>query len=98
MAKAERCSFELLSHAPYSWDLKLSDLYLFPKLKSHLHGHHFQSDDDLIDAVSEYLEAQDVAFFQEGIAKLWTSMDKCIVHGDYVEKQCMDDDLSLTHS
>ena len=31
---------------------------LFLKLKSHIHAHCFQSNDDVIDVVSEYLEAQ----------------------------------------
>ena len=70
MAETERCSFELLPHAPYSPHLAPSDFYLFPKLKSHIRVHHFQSADDVTDPVSEYLEAQDAAFFQERIAKL----------------------------
>ena len=36
-----------------------------------MHGRRFQSDDDVIDAVSEYLKPKDVAFFQEGMAKLY---------------------------
>ena len=75
MAEAELCSCEL------------SDFYLFPKLKSHICGRRFQSDTDISDAVSEYLEGQDAAFFQEGIASLEHLWAKCIeVHGNYVEK------------
>ena len=70
MAEAEKCSFKLLPYAPYSLDFEPSDFNLFPKLKFYIHGHHCQCDDDIIDVVSEYLEAQDAAFFQKGIAKL----------------------------
>ena len=87
MAEAESCSFELLPQAPYSPDLAPSDFYLFLKLKSHICGRHFPNDDDIIDAVSEYLEAQDTAFLPVGIAKLEHRWAKCIeVPGDYVEK------------
>ena len=61
MTEAERCSFELLPYAPYSPYLALSDFYLFPELKFHICDCHFLNDDDVIDAVSEYMyfEAQD---------------------------------------
>ena len=87
VAEAERCGFELLPHAPYSPDLAPSDFYLFPKLKSHLRGRRFESDNDVICAVEGYLGAQTADFFREGIAKLEHRWSKCIeVQGDYVEK------------
>ena len=86
VAEAERCGFELLPHAPYSPDLAPSDFYLFPKLKSHLRGRRFESDNDVICAVEGYLGAQTADFFREGIAKLEHRWSKCIeVQGDYVE-------------
>ena len=60
VAEAYRCGFELLSHAPYSPDLAPSDFYLFPKLKFHLRGCRYESDNDVICAVEAYLEAQTI--------------------------------------
>ena len=86
-AEAANCGFELLPHAPYSPDLAPSDFYLFPKLKTHLRGHHFGNNNEVIHAVEEYLEAQDATFFRDGIAMLEHRWTKCIeVRGDYVEK------------
>lgn len=87
VAEAANCGFELLPHPPYSPDLAPSDFFLFPKLKSELRGHHFRTDDEVIHAVEEYLQAQDASFFQEGIGMLERRWTKCIeVRGEYVEK------------
>ena len=48
MAPAANCGFELLPHAPNSLDLAPSDFYLFPRLKSHLRGQRFRSNNDVI--------------------------------------------------
>nr|XP_006823916.1 PREDICTED: histone-lysine N-methyltransferase SETMAR-like [Saccoglossus kowalevskii] len=64
LATGTQCSFELLPHPFYS----PLDFYLFPKLKSHLRGHHFET--DVIQAVEAYLKDQDETFFQLGIGKL----------------------------
>ena len=60
VTEMERCSFQLLPHAPYSPGLAPPDLYLFPKLKSHLQGRRFES--DVICAVEGYLGAQTADF------------------------------------
>ncbi|CAH1250095.1 SETMAR [Branchiostoma lanceolatum] len=67
VAAATQCGFELLPHPPYSPDLAPSDFYLFPNLKSHLHGHHFETDDEVIHAVEAYPETQDATYFQQGV-------------------------------
>lgn len=88
VAEAAKCGFELLPHPPYSPDLAPSDFYLFPKLKSHLRGHHFGNNDDVIDAVEEFLRDQEANFFHDGIAMLEHRWTKCIdVKGDYIEKE-----------
>ena len=46
------CRFEILPHPQYSPDMVLSDLYMFPKLKFHLHGTQYEG---VIEAVNEYL-------------------------------------------
>jgi [histone H3]-lysine36 N-dimethyltransferase SETMAR len=72
---------------PYSPDLAPSDFHLFPNLKEHLRGTVFSSDDDVMNAVNQWLEDQEEEFFQTGIKALEHRWTKCIsVGGDYVEK------------
>ena len=87
MATAKECGFELLEHPPYSPDLAPSDYYLFPKLKSVLPGRCFETDNDVIDAVEDFLTGQDSSFSYNGIAKLEERWHKCVeAKGDYIEK------------
>ena len=86
-AAMERCGFELLPHAPYSPDLAPSDYYLFPLLKEQLRGKHFGSDDEVVNAVEQWINEQERSFFLNGLKKLESRWQKCIdVFGDYVEK------------
>jgi len=55
MAAINKCGFELLEHPPYSLDLAPWDYYLFPKLKKELSGRHLDTDDDVIDAITQFL-------------------------------------------
>lgn len=83
----EQCGFELLPHAPYSPDLAPSDYYLFPLLKEQLRGKHFGSDDEVINAVEQWIKVQEKDFFWNGLNKLESRWKKCIdVFGDYIEK------------
>ena len=66
LTAAAECGFEILPHPQYS----PSDFSLFPKLKSHLRGMHYGSNDSVIEAVNEYLGDQENAFYIEGIRKL----------------------------
>ena len=76
-----------MHHAPYSPDLAPSNFYLFPKLKSHLQGCRFESDDDVIWVVEGYLVTKTADFIQEGIAKVEHRWSKYIkVQGDLFEK------------
>ena len=59
MAAATKCSFQILPHSPYSQDSVLLDFYLFPNLKTNLHGRYFGSNEGIIDAVDEYLGDQE---------------------------------------
>lgn len=47
--------WEILPHPAYSPDLAPSDFHLFPKLKKHLRGQRFHSDDDVKEAVGDWL-------------------------------------------
>jgi len=83
---AAECRYELLPHPPYSPDLAPSDFYLFPKLKEHLRGSQRTCDNDVIEAVEEFLADQVTAFYQTRI-EMQKRCTKCIeVHGDNVEK------------
>ena len=61
--QAERSGFEIWPHPPYSPDLAPSDFYLFPKLKQHIQGNKFCTDDELINSVEEFFECQSEDFF-----------------------------------
>ena len=63
MAAATECGFEILPHPPYSPDMAPSDFYLFPKLKFHLRDTQYGSNEDVIEAVNEYLGDQEKAFY-----------------------------------
>ena len=67
MTAATECGFEILPHPPYSPDMAPSDVYLFPKLKSHIRGTQFKSNKYII---NEYLGDQEKAFYFKGIRKL----------------------------
>ena len=87
MAATHDCGFKLIEHPPYSPDLAPSDFHLFPKLKTEISGTHFQSDDDFIHALDDFLNGQEKDFFQSGIEALKHRWQKCInTEWDYVEK------------
>ena len=87
MAAIHGCGFEILSHPPYSPDLAPSDFHLFPKMKLELSGRRFTTNDDVIEAVEEYLQSKDAAFYEQGIRALQHRWTKCVnCRGDYVEK------------
>jgi len=83
---ASECGYELLPHPPYAPDLAPSNFCLFPLLKEHLSGTHFQ-----VTMTSLHLwrfsSGQDELFYKSCIQKLQKQWNKCIeVGGDYVEK------------
>ena len=83
MAAIHDCGFKLIEHPHYS----PSDFHLFPKLKAAIPGIHFQSGDDVIHAVDDFLNGQEKDFFKSGIEALKHSWQKCIdTERDYVEK------------
>jgi hypothetical protein len=58
MAAATDCGYEILPFTPYSPDLAPSDFYLFPKLKTKLHGRRFGSNEGVIEAVNEFFDVE----------------------------------------
>ena len=76
-----------IPHPPYSPDIAPLDFYLLPNWKTNLCGRNFGSNEDVIDAVDEYLGDQEEHFYFEGISKLQQHWRKCIrTKGDYIEK------------
>lgn len=87
MSAIQSCGFEILPHPPYSPDLAPSDFHLFPKMKLELSGRRFTSNDDVIEAVEEYLQSKNSTFYEQGIRALQHRWTKCVgCRGDYVEK------------
>ena len=87
MAKLSDLRYELVDHPPYSPDLAPCDFFLFPKLKVHLGGEKFSTDDEVKVAVEAFFEEQDKSFFCKGMQGLEKRWKKCIeLEGDYVEK------------
>ena len=52
MTAATECGVDILPHPPYSHDMAPSDFYLFPKLKSHLRGTQYESNEGFIKAIN----------------------------------------------
>jgi histone-lysine N-methyltransferase SETMAR len=74
--------WEVFEHPAYKPDLAPSDFHLFPKLNEF-----FRNDEEVKDAVKEWLNGLAAEVYDEGIQKLVTRYDKCLnVGGDYVEK------------
>ena len=87
MTAATGCRFEILPHPPYFPDMAPIDFYLFPKLKFHIHGTQYGSNEGVIEAVNEYLGDLEKAFYFEGIRKLKQRLAKYIaLKGDYIKK------------
>jgi transposase len=81
----ETLKFEVLSHPPYSPDLAPSDFHFFPHLKRDLKGTHFNSDDEVTQAVTSWIKQRTPEFFTDGMCKLVLRWEKCIEQqGEYV--------------
>jgi len=79
--------WEVFGHLAYSPDLAPSDFHLFPTLKEFLGGRRFLSDEEVKDAVKQWLNGMAAEVYDEGIQKFFARCDRCLsVRGDYVEK------------
>ena len=86
-AAVQRLQFDICPHPPYSPDLAPCDFYLFSKLKDAIRGKHYESSDELKQAVKAWFEAKEENFFLAGINSLPKRWTKCVdIRGDYVEK------------
>jgi hypothetical protein len=76
----------VLDHPPYSPDLAPADYFLFPKGKSHLKGHLFDSISDIQKAVTSTLNTTAKDEFYNGIQKLYDRANLSVqLEGMYVE-------------
>ncbi|GFR72797.1 histone-lysine N-methyltransferase SETMAR [Elysia marginata] len=69
-----KMNFVVLPHPSYSSDLAPSDFYLFPKLKEHLRGNRYESDEDVEAAVRHWFRQKCVDFFTDGMHQTCTSL------------------------
>ena len=87
VATIQDLSFECLPHPPYSPDLAPSDFHVFGPLKEAMGGKSFRSDEEVQQAVHEWLNYQPKYFFSRGIHALPKRWNTCMVRNrDYVEK------------
>ena len=74
-------------HLPYSPELAPSNYHIFGPLKEALRGRRLASDEEVKEAVHNWLREQSKSFFSAGIQKLVERYNKRIMlQGDYVEK------------
>ena len=80
--------FEVLQHPPYSPDLAPNDFAAFPQLKDMLRGTHFESDEELKQAVMQSLKDL-LGNGCQDIFRSWVRRhQKCIdARGEYFEKE-----------
>ena len=91
MDAVEQNGYELIPHPAYSPDLAPSDFFLFPDLKKDIRGLHFQSDEEVVTAVEEWVNGKDPDFFSSGLMALEHRWSKCItLEGNYIEKEEVD--------
>jgi histone-lysine N-methyltransferase SETMAR len=78
--------FEEVNHPPYSPDLAPSDYFLFSHLKKDLRGKRFESDQELVQMVTEWFDSKDETFYKKGIEGLRDRWLRVIdMHGEYIE-------------
>jgi hypothetical protein len=77
---------DVLPHPPYSPDLARSDFHLFWPLKDALRGRHFRPDEEVEEAVHDWLAQQPKDFFSQVICALVERWRRCVERGgDYTE-------------
>jgi histone-lysine N-methyltransferase SETMAR len=60
-AVIHRLGFTVLDHPPHDPELAPSEFHLFPKLKEHLKGHYFLSEDEVKTAVQMWFRPTSVS-------------------------------------
>jgi histone-lysine N-methyltransferase SETMAR len=79
--------WEILPHPPYSPDLAPCNFFLFPKLKEHIKGVHWESISEVQKAVIDWFKSKDQSFYRDGLSRWRHRYEKCLeLDGSYVEK------------
>jgi len=76
----------VVPHPPYSPDLAPADFFLFPKFKTTLKGHGFQTIEEIEENAIRELRAITESAFQEAFQQWKERWERCIAsRGDYFE-------------
>jgi len=87
VATIQDLSFECLPHLTYSPDLAPSNFHVFVPLKEAMGGKSFRSDEEVQQAVHEWMHCQPKDFLSRGIHALPKCWNTCMErNGDYTEK------------
>jgi histone-lysine N-methyltransferase SETMAR len=82
----QRWGWEVLAHPPYSPDLAPCDYWLFSRVKEHLRGKRFDSEDGINTAVTACLKPPTKDKYRAAINCLPRRWEKCVDSaGDYIE-------------
>lgn len=76
-AELAKFRWERLDHPPYSPDMSPCDFHVFGPLKKHLKGRQFNSDDEVKDAVKDWVSSRPQEFWEQGILRLVHQWDRC---------------------
>ncbi|KAK3766063.1 hypothetical protein RRG08_002300 [Elysia crispata] len=78
--------WELLEHPRYSPDLAPYDFHLFPKMKEHLRGQRFETEEDIIQATKVAIKNLDKCSYVTAFKDWLQRIEKCANNGGcYVE-------------
>ena len=79
-----KMGIKTVPHPPYSPDLAPSDFWLFPKLKENLRSCHYETIEEMKEAVTKVIDTLAQEDFHGAFQKLLERYNKCIaVRGDY---------------
>ena len=91
MDAVEQNGYKLIPHPTYSLDLAPGDYFLFRNLKKDIRGRHFQSNEEVVVAVEEWVRDKDPGFFISGLMALERHWSMCIIlEGNYIGKEEID--------
>ena len=88
MVQEALCSWgwEILLHPPYSPDLSPCDFFLFPRIKEHMRGKRFSTEDEVNGAFKHGIAMLTKTGFQDGIHGLVHRWMKCVaLDGAHIE-------------
>ena len=83
----EDIGLEVIDHPPYSPDISPCDFWLFPELKKHLGGRHFDTRQDMGTAIYHYLNFIDREQYKKTFSKWVDWMKFCVdLEGEYFKQ------------